>query len=60
MSDVDYPYFGSEQHCLFEEGRGNSQISNYINVLPNDPEQLMTAVKMGPVAASISAGSKSF
>ena len=60
MSDEDYPLMPYEHECLYHEGYGQVKVKNYVNVLPNDPKQLMTAVKMGPVAAAISSRSPSF
>ena len=60
IGDLTYPYRAEEGECMYTEGYGQAMVKNYINVLPHDPEQLMTAVKMGPVAAAISSQSPSF
>ena len=60
MSLEDYPYTGKPQDCKYDEKKGKVQVTNFINVLPHDPVQLKLAVKLGPVAASISSGSKVF
>ena len=60
MGDFIYPYTSEQGECLYSEEHGQAMVKNYINVLPHDPQQLMLAVKMGPVAASISAQSPTF
>lgn len=55
MSEADYPSAGfTDGTCHFVEGHGVALVKRFINVLPNDPEQLRIAVSMAPVAASVS------
>lgn len=60
MTEKDYPYVGKNQKCAYDEKKGAVKVTNFINVLPHDPNQLKVAVKLGPVAASISSSSLAF
>ena len=60
MTAKDYPYTGKPQACTADKTKGKVSVTNFINVLPHDPLQLKMAVKLGPVAASISTSSKVF
>lgn len=60
MTEKDYPYTGKPQACAYDEKKGKVSVTNFINILPHDPDQLKMAVKLGPVAASISTSSKVF
>ena len=60
MTAKDYPYTGKPQACTADKAKGKVSVTNFINVLPHDPLQLKMAVKLGPVAASISTSSKVF
>lgn len=57
---ADYPYVGLPQACKADKKKGKVSAANFINVLPQDPDQLKVAVKLGPVAASITTSSKVF
>lgn len=60
MTLADYPYTGKPQKCAYDEKKGKVSVTNFINVLPHDEHQLKLAVKLGPVAASISSSSQVF
>ena len=60
MSATDYPYTGRSESCKFDKAKGKVQVTNFINILPHDSLQLKMAVKLGPVAASISSASPVF
>lgn len=60
MSEKDYPYTGKPQQCKADKTKGKVQVTNFINILPQDSHQLKMAVKLGPVAASISTGNPIF
>ena len=60
MTEEDYPYTGVQQDCAYDEAKGVSQASSFINILPHDVNQLKMAVKLGPVATSISTNNKVF
>ena len=60
MLEKDYPYFGKPQLCKEDAKKGKVKVTNFINVLPHDADQLKIAVKLGPVAASLSTSSKLF
>lgn len=60
MTAKDYPYVGKPQACKFDETKAKVKVTNFINIVPHDPEQLKVAVKLGPVAASISTSNKVF
>lgn len=60
MSAKDYPYTGKPQACQADGKKGTAQVTNFINVLPHDPDQLKMAVKLGPVAASVTTSSQVF
>ena len=51
-----YPDAGyTDSVCHYEEGQGHTRVHRFINVVPNDPEQLKIAASMAPVAASVAA-----
>ena len=60
MTEKDYPYTGKPQACAFKADKAKVKVSNFINILPHDAEQLRMAVKLGPVAAGITTTSKEF
>ena len=60
MSETDYPYTGKSESCKFDKAKGKVQVTNFINILPQDSHQLKMAVKLGPVAASISTANPVF
>lgn len=60
MSEKDYPYTGKPQACAYDKTKGIARATNFINVLPHDADQLKVAVKLGPVAASITTSHKVF
>lgn len=60
MSAKDYPYTGKPQACTADPKKGKVKVTNFINILPHDPDQLKMAVKLGPVAASITTSSQVF
>lgn len=60
MSEKDYPYTGKSESCKFDQAKGKVHVSNFINILPHDAMQLKMAVKLGPVAASLSTASPVF
>ena len=60
MTEKDYPYVGKPQSCKYDEKKGAVKVTNFINILPHDVNQLKVAVKLGPVAASISTSAKEF
>jgi len=60
LSEKDYPYTGKPQACTADSKKGKVQVTNFINILPHDPDQLKMAVKLGPVAASITTNSQVF
>ena len=61
MLDIDYPQTGhTNRACHYVEGEGKAKVIRFINILPNDPEQLKIAVSMAPVAASVAASSPLF
>ena len=60
MLAKDYPWVGEKQECNYNHDMGRVLVNNFINIVPEDPVQLKIAVKMGPVAASISSSSKWF
>ena len=60
MTEKDYPYTGKPQKCAYDKTKGKARVTNFINVLPHDADQLKVAVKLGPVAASITTSSKLF
>ena len=60
MTEANYPYTGKPQACAYDEKKASVKVTNFINILPHCADQLKMAVKLGPVAASISTGSKVF
>ena len=60
MTEKDYPFKGEPQPCKYDKTKGQVKVSNFINILPHDADQLKVAVKLGPVAASITTTAKPF
>ena len=60
MTEKDYPYTGKSESCKHDKDKGKVHVSNFINILPHDAMQLKMAVKLGPVAASLSTASPVF
>ena len=60
MTETNYPYTGKPQACAYDEKKASVKVTNFINILPHNSDQLKMAVKLGPVAASISTSSKVF
>lgn len=60
MLEKDYPYVGKPQPCTADAEKGKVTVTNFVNVLPHDADQLKVAVKLGPVAASITTSNKVF
>ena len=54
MLEADYPYVGmTDGQCHQDPDLAKVHTTRYINVLPNNPEQLKIAVTMGPVVAAV-------
>lgn len=61
MSKHDYPYVGhSEGACYENKEIGITKVSSYINVIPNNVEQLKIAVSQGPVTAAVGSSDAAF
>ena len=61
MTKQDYPFVGhSAGACYENHDLAVVSVSSYINVIPNDVEQLKIAVSQGPVAAAIAASDDAF
>lgn len=58
MLEADYPYTsgkGEYGKCLYDESKGKVKVSNWWNVMDNDPMQLKAAIAVGPTTVSIQA-----
>lgn len=58
MLEADYPYTsgeGKSGECKQDAGKGKVKVTNWWNVLDNDPAQLKAAIAQGPVTVSIQA-----
>ena len=58
MLESDYPYTsgkGEYGKCLYDESKGKVRVTNWWNVLDEDPMQLKAAIAQGPVTVAIEA-----
>ena len=61
MTKHDYPYVGqTEGACHENPAIAVVSVSSYINVIPNNVEQLKIAVSQGPVTAAVAASDDAF
>ena len=54
-----YPYHAYDGKCNTTI-QGVAKVTNYVDVTPNSPQALMTAVALGPVSVAIDASSDAF
>ena len=59
-SEVSYPYKGHDSECLYEAAKGEVKVTNFLDVVPNEPLQLKAALAKGPVSVGIQADSRIF
>ena len=56
MMEVDYPYKGlTREGCKANWGKDTVRITDFVDVPPMSPDQLMRALQNGPVAVAIQA-----
>lgn len=61
MTKHDYPYVGQTEGACHENPEiAVVSVSSYINVIPNNVEQLKIAVSQGPVTAAVAASDDAF
>lgn len=61
MSKHDYPYVGhSEGACYENDDISITKVKSYINIIPNNVEQLKIAVSQSPVTAAVASSDLSF
>lgn len=52
-TEDQYPYKAHDGDCKYEEGKGKVKVASFVDVAPNDPEQLKAAIRKGPVSIAI-------
>lgn len=60
-TEEDYPYTAeSYANCTVNESLGRVLVTSYVDVAPNDPDQLKAAVAIGVVSGAMAADSQVF
>lgn len=60
MQEVDYPYSGAKTTCKYVATKGITTVTGSSTVIRLDPDALLAAVTIRPVAVGISASSTVF
>jgi C1A family cysteine protease len=50
-----YPYIAVDSSCQFDPSQGLVKVTSFVDVAPNNPQQLKNAVNLGPVSVAIQA-----
>lgn len=58
--DEDYKYTGKDGNCRFDDCPHFGTISNFVNIIEGDEDDLFQKVTLGPVAVAIDASTWSF
>jgi cathepsin L len=53
--EADYPYEAVDDTCRADKTKGVVKVDSFVDVAPNDPDQLKAAIAQGPVSVAIEA-----
>ncbi|CDW82799.1 cathepsin l [Stylonychia lemnae] len=59
-TEADYPYEGVDDTCRVDASKETVQVKSYVDVTPNDADQLIAALQLGPVSVAIEADQNIF
>ena len=60
IEEVNYPYVGVDQKCLYDVTKGTIIVNGYKDVTPQNSAALTNAVAQGPVSVAIEADQSIF
>lgn len=55
QTEGTYPNYGVSDACVYDKAKGVVQVINQVPVIPNNPDQLLSALVETPVLAEINA-----